>query len=95
MRINKKKFIEQMAKNGHTTQVSCRKYLDLAFQTFYELLEDGHEIKFSKVLTAKVVTTPQRPAIVPKSGIRCIIPERKRIKVKISKVLKDKLNEQN
>ena len=46
MAINKKDFINRMAENGNKTKKSCREYLDLMFDTFFELLEEGEAIKF-------------------------------------------------
>lgn len=81
-----------MAENGHKTKCSCREYFDLMFDTFYELLKEGETIRFQKMLSAEVKTTPERPARNPQDGEICIVPERKRIKVKISEVMRDKLN---
>lgn len=94
MAINKKEFINRMAENGHKTKCSCREYFDLVFDTFYELLEEGETIRFQKMFNVEVKTTPERPARNPQNGEICIVPERKRIKIKISESLRDKLNEQ-
>lgn len=93
MAINKKQFINHMAKKGHKTKKSCREYLNLMFDTFFELLEEGEEIKILKVLRAELIPTPERPALNPKTGEKCIVPEHKRIKIKFSKVLLRRLNE--
>lgn len=94
MTINKKEFINRMAENGQKTKCSCREYFDLMFDTFYELLEEGETIRFQKMFNAEVKTTPERPARNPQNGEICIVPERKRIRIKISESLRDKLNEQ-
>lgn len=93
MAINKKQFIKQMAKNGHTTQLACREYLNLALDTFYKLLREGNEIKLYGILNAKVKKTPERMARNLQTGKECIVPERKRVKIKISQTLHDRLNE--
>jgi nucleoid DNA-binding protein len=50
MAINKKDFINRMAENGNKTKKSCREYLDLMFDTFFELLEEGEAIKFCEMV---------------------------------------------
>lgn len=92
MAVNKKEFINYMAKNGGKTKKSCREYLDLMFDTFYELLEEGETIRFCRIMSAETKTTPERPARNPQNGEKCIVPERKRIKVTFSEVLRDRLN---
>ncbi len=95
MVINKKDFIDHMAESGGKTKKSCREYLDLVMGTFYDLLKEGKTIKFCRILSAETKITPERPARNPQTGEECIVPERKRIKVKISEVLRDGLNEES
>ena len=92
MAVNKKQFIKQMAKNGHTTQLACREYLNLALDTLYELLRDGKEIKLYGILSAELKTMPERMARNPQTGKECMVSEHKRVKIKISQTLRDKLN---
>lgn len=94
MAINKKEFINRMAESGQVTKKSCREYLDLVLDTFYELLEEGEEIKFYGVLNAEAKLTPERPARNPQNGEKCIVPEHKRIKIKVSEPVIRKLNEE-
>lgn len=94
MAINKKDFIDYMSEYGGKTKKSCREYLDLVMDTFYELLKEGETIKFSRIMSVGIKTTPERSARNPQTGEECIVPERKIIKVKISEVLRDKLNEE-
>lgn len=92
MAINKKDFIDHMSENSGKTKKSCREYLDLVMDTFYDLLKEGETIRFCRILSVETKITPERPARNPKTGEECIVPARKRIKVKISEVLRDKLN---
>jgi nucleoid DNA-binding protein len=73
MAINKKDFINRMAENGNKTKKSCREYLDLMFDTFYGLLEEGEAIKFCRIMNAEVKTTPERPARNPQTGEVCMV----------------------
>lgn len=95
MAINKKDFIDRMSENGGKTKKSCREYLDLVMDTFYDLLKEGEIIRFCRILSAETKITPERPARNPQTGEACIVPERKRIKVKISEILRDRLNEES
>lgn len=94
MAISKKEFINRMAENSNKKKRTCREYFDLVFDTFYELLSEGQAVKFQKMFSVEVKPTPERPARNPQNGEVCIVPERKRIKVKISETLRDKFNEQ-
>ncbi len=92
MAINKKEFINCMAENGQKTKKSCKEYLDLVLDTFYALMEEGETVRFARVLKAETKITPQRPARNPQTGDLCTVPERRRIKVTFSEVLRDRLN---
>lgn len=92
MAVNRKAFIDRMAENGDRTKKSCKEYLDLMLDTFYELLEEGETILFTGIMKAETKITPERPARNPQNGEVCIVPERKRIKVTFSEVLRDRLN---
>lgn len=93
MVINKKEFINRMAKNNRLTKCSCRKYLDLIFNTLFELLDKGEKIKFHGLFNAEIEMSPERPARNPKNGEPFIVPEHRRLKITVSKSIKDKLNE--
>lgn len=92
MAIYKKEFIDRMAENGNVTKKSCREYLDLMFDTFYEFLEEGETIKFYGIMNAEAKTTPERVARNPQNGKEYIVPEHKRIKIKVSEVVLRELN---
>ena len=92
MAVNKKQFIKQMAKNGHTTQLACREYLNLALDTFYELLRDGKEIKLYGILSAELKTMPDRMERNPQTVKEFMLPDHKLVKIKISHTLREKLN---
>ncbi len=92
MAISKKDFINYMAANGGKTKKSCKEYLDLMLDTFYLLLEEGEAIRFTGIMKAETKITPERPGRNPQTGEVYTVPERKRIKVTISEVLRDKLN---
>ncbi len=93
MAINKKEFINRMAENGHVTKKSCREYLDLMLDTFYEFFEEGEEIRFYGIMNAKTRTKPERVARNPQNGEQCIVPEHKCIKIKVSETVLRDLNE--
>lgn len=93
MTINKKKFINRMAKNGKVTKCSCKRYFDLMFNTLFELLDEGEKIKFHGLFNIEVEMSPERPARNPQNGDPFIVPEHKRLKISISKCIKEKLNE--
>ncbi len=93
MAINRKKFVNRMAENGNVTKKSCREYLDLMLDTFYEFLEEGEEIKFYGIMNAEAKTVPEREARNPKNGEKCIVPEHKSIKIKVSEAVLRDLNE--
>ncbi len=94
MAVNKKEFINRMAENGQVTKKSCRKYLDLMLDTFYEFLEEGEEIRFYGIMNAETKMIPERVARNPQNGAGCIVPEHKRVKIKVSEVVLKELNEQ-
>jgi len=94
MAINRKEFINRMAENGHVTKKSCREYLDLMLDTFYGFLEEGETVKFHGIMSAEAKTAPERVARNPQNGEECIVPEHRRIKIKVSETVLRELNEQ-
>ncbi len=93
MAVNKKEFINRMAEIGHVTKKSCREYLDLMLDTFYEFLEEGEEIRFYGIMNAEAKTIPERMARNPQNGEECIVPEHKRLRIKVSEAVLRDLNE--
>ncbi len=93
MAINKKEFMNRMAENGQVTKKSCREYLDLMLDTFYEFLEEGETVKFYGIMSAEAKTIPERMARNPQNGEECIVPEHKRVKIKVSETVLRNLNE--
>lgn len=93
MAVNKEQFIDRMAENGHVTKKSCREYFDLMWETLLELLQEGEIVKFCGIMRAEIKTAPERPARNPQTGEKHIVPEHKRIKVRISEKLLKDLNE--
>ena len=92
MAINKKQFIDCMAASGGKTKKSCKEYLDLMFDTFYVLLEEGETVRFTGIMSETTKISPERQARNPKTGEKYNVPEFRRIKITASEVLRDRLN---
>lgn len=82
-----------MAENGGVTKCSCRKYLNLFLETFFELLVEGYVVRFHKIFKAEVVTRKRKYGRDFYNGGFIEIPDRKRIKVTFYDLINDKLDE--
>lgn len=92
MTINKKEFIDRMAEKGGVTKCSCRKYLDLMLQTFFELLAEGINIRFVRILKAEVTEAKEKEIYDISTKGRTILPAHKCVKIRVSKVIQEKFN---
>lgn len=92
MIISKENFARIMAKNSGKTICSCEEYLDLVLDTFIQLLHKGHIIRFHGFFKAEVSTIKQRNTWNFKTKERGVLPERKNIRIRISKTFRDKFN---
>ncbi len=95
MFINKKEFINRMAEKGGVTKCSCRKYVDLFLETFFELLLEGNVIRFYKLFKAEVVTHKKKYGRDFHNGGLVEIPEHKRIKFIFYDLINEKVNEED
>lgn len=85
-----------MAEKGGVTKCSCRKYVDLFFETFLEFLLEGKIIRFYRYFRAEVVTYKKKLCGRDfHNGGVVEIPERKRIKVTFYDMVNDKLEEED
>ncbi len=90
--INKDKFARIMANNGNKTICSCKEYLDLALDTFLDLLQEGAIIKFYGLFDARPAKVKQYETWDIRTKKKHTLPERNYIKVKISKNLQEQFN---
>lgn len=94
MLINKKEFINRMAEKGGVTKCSSEKYLDLVIDTFFDLLKEGHVIRFYNIFKAELVTVIGKTSTDFVNGGRLYIPPHKKIKVMWYKNLRKFINEE-
>ena len=92
MTINKKEFIDRMAKKGEVTRYSCKKYIDLMLETLFELLAEGINVRFVRYFKVEVVESKEKEIYDISTKGRTILPTHKRIKIKVSKAIQEKFN---
>ena len=92
MTINKKEFIDRMAEKGGVTKCSCRKYLDLMLETFFEVLSEGISVRFVRLFTAEVSDMKEKETYNIATKKKGILPAHKCMKIRFSKVLQRKFN---
>ena len=92
-KINKKDLVDEVAERAHLTRKDAEKAVDVVFDTIEEALVDGREVNVSNfgVLTPK--TRKSRDGTDPKSHNRITIQETKKVTFRMSKSLKDKINQ--
>ena len=92
MTINKKEFINRMAEKGGVTKCSCRKYLDLMLQTFFELLAEGINVRFVRIFKAEVTEAKEKEIYDISTKGRTVLPAHKCIKIRVSKMVQERFN---
>ena len=96
MIISKEDFITEMAKRNGVTKKASREYLNLVLKTFFELLVEGHVIRFHELFSATIITASatNTSANSPKVNAkeRMEQPPYKRFSIRLSKKLKKEIN---
>lgn len=55
--IKKEDFITEMAKRNGVTKKASREYTEMFLNTFFELLTEGHTIRFWRLFSARILTS--------------------------------------
>ena len=92
--IKKNEFIDRMAEKGGVTKCSCRKYVDLFLETFFELLLEGYAVRFYRLFKAEVVTQKKKYGRDFHNGGFVEIPEHKKIKFTFFDSINNRLDEE-
>lgn len=82
-----------MAEKGGVTKCSCKQYLDLVLDTFFELLKEGCIIRFHNVFKVELITVVGKTSTDFVNGGRLFIPPHKKIKFMWYKNLRKAINE--
>ena len=59
MIINREGFITEMAKRNGVTKKASREYTEMFLNTFFELLTEGHTIRFWRLFSALIITSAE------------------------------------
>ena len=59
MIINREDFITEMAKRNGVTKKASREYTEMFLNTFFELLTEGHTIRFWRLFSARIITSAE------------------------------------
>lgn len=57
--INREDFITEMAKRNGVTKKASREYTEMFLNTFFELLTEGHTIRFWRLFSARILTSAE------------------------------------
>ena len=93
--IKKKEFIEKMAKKGGIKKAYAKKMCDLFIETLLDCLKECNGVKLRDFGKFEVKTAREKNARNPKTGEKCIVPERKRIRFYPSENLASKVEKDN
>lgn len=87
--VNKKEFIKEVAEKLGKTQKETAEIYEAMVGTICEHLEKGEAVKLSGFVTFDIQEVEERTARNPRTGEAVPVPAHNRVKVKISKTLKD------
>lgn len=90
--IQREEFITIMSKKGGVTKCSCRRYINLMFDTLYDLLQEDKEVNFQGIMKVVPYLYKERETYDISSGDRVHIDDRRNVKVRMSKAFQDKFN---
>lgn len=57
--IKKEDFITEMVKRNGVTKKASREYTEMFLNTFFELLTEGHTIRFWRLFSARILTSAE------------------------------------
>lgn len=76
------------------SQVETKAYIQAIRDALYDVLLAGEEVALPGIFRAYIVDSPAREVRNPQTGGKMMIPDRKRVKLKASKVLTELLYNQ-
>ena len=86
--VNKKEFAYKIAEKGGFRKKDAVKAVELFWDTLMDYLEEGNTVNFYGIGNFKIKTVKGRKnARNPKTGEKCIIPDRRKIKFYPSETL--------
>lgn len=85
--VNKKEFAYRLAEKGGFYKKDAMKAVELFWETLLEYLEEGEKVNFYGIGNFKMKTVKGREARNPKTGEKCIVPDRKKVKFYPSETL--------
>lgn len=94
MIISREDFITEMASRNGVTKKASREFTEMFLNTFIDLLLEGNTIRFWNLFTAKIITSSMGGKSLENTNSSSTESKPyKRFSIKVSKVLKDEVNE--
>jgi len=90
--MNKQEFINSFSEKTKETKKKSGELLETFLSTIEETLKKGEPIQFIGFGTFEVVSRKERTGINPTTKQKIKIPARKAVRLKVSKVLSEKIN---
>lgn len=89
--VNKKEFAYKIAEKGGFYKKDAVKMTELFWETLMDYLSEGKKVNFYGIGHFELKTAREREARNPKTGEKCIVPERKKVRFYSSETLADRI----
>lgn len=93
MLLGKKDFISEMANRYEITKVEATTQYEAVFRTLFDLLSEGNDVSIPDFGKFEIKERAERNGRNPLTGEALVIPAKKAVAFKASKVLKESIAE--
>jgi len=91
-RVGIQKLAEEMSKEYPINQRGAKIFIEKLFKKIENYIQEGKAVKLGNIGILKKVLKEKRRARNPRTGEEIVIPEHFTVKLKVSKMFKEKLN---
>ncbi len=89
MKMNKTEFCAEMAERCGMSKTEAARQYDNVMGCLYDFIAEGNEVNIFGLCRFSADVVPSHEARNPLNGETIVVPDRHRLTVKLSKVLKD------
>ena len=93
--ISKQDLIKKVSEKTNIAQTQVRNVVDMLLETIKDSLVDGEKVSLLGFCSFEVVNTKEKTGVNPSTQEKIIIPAGKKVKVSVSKTVKDAVKGSN
>ncbi len=91
-KMNRKELIDEVAERAYLSKKEAETAVDTVFEVIIDALKEGKTVLVPKFMVFSTKTRKERSGVNPKSHTSIVVPEKRSVSVKVSRVLKEEIN---